>query len=225
MSAEVLLAETDWVEDVRPEGRTVFHGAAWNPEDYGREQIRSLVRQVFLAGGRRTVRQVVFSALDSEMDVRTICMRVGVALAIETAGSVAVVGYPHGLRHTEKDQPEGETNVPLRQSATRLRGNLWLVPAAENLRNAVGSLHEYLTEVRREFEYSIVEAPPPGELNETTAMAQFADGVILILSAHRTRRVVARKVKQMLEGAHARVLGTVLSDRIFPIPEGIYRRL
>jgi len=57
------------------------------------------------------------------------------------------------------------------------------------------------------------------------ATAQFADGIILVVSAHRTRRIAARKIKEVLEAAQARILGTVLSDRIFPIPEGIYRRL
>jgi Mrp family chromosome partitioning ATPase len=56
-------------------------------------------------------------------------------------------------------------------------------------------------------------------------MAQFADGIILVLSAHRTRRAMARKIKETLEAAQVRILGTVLSDRVFPIPERIYRRL
>ena len=64
-----------------------------------------------------------------------------------------------------------------------------------------------------------------GESNEAMAMAQFVDGIILVLSARRTRRIAARKMKEMLEGAHARILGSVLSDRVFPIPQGIYRRL
>ena len=76
-----------------------------------------------------------------------------------------------------------------------------------------------------EFEYSILEGPPAGESNEATSMAQFADGIILVLSASHTRRVVARKIKEMLDATQARVLGTVLTDRVFPIPEGIYRRL
>jgi hypothetical protein len=36
---------------------------------------------------------------------------------------------------------------------------------------------------------------------------------------------MARKIKETLEGAQVRILGTVLSDRVFPIPEEIYRRL
>ncbi len=93
------------------------------------------------------------------------------------------------------------------------------------LRGTAVGLHSYLGAVRREFDYSILEGPPAGESNEATSMAQFADGIILVLSAGSTRRVVARRIKEMLEAAQARVLGTVLTDRVFPIPERIYRRL
>jgi hypothetical protein len=125
------------------------------------------------------------------------------------------------------DDSRSASLPPLRRIATRVRGNLWLVPGAaghEEHRTAA-SLHSYLGELRREFEYSIVEAAPAGDSNDTTAMAQFADGIILVLSAVRTRKVTARKVKQVLEVAQVRLLGTVLSDRVFPIPERIYRRL
>jgi Mrp family chromosome partitioning ATPase len=37
--------------------------------------------------------------------------------------------------------------------------------------------------------------------------------------------VAARKAKQTLEAANVRVLGTVLNNRTFPIPEKIYRML
>jgi hypothetical protein len=228
MSAEVLFAGSSWREDVRPDSRTVAVAAGWNPEDFGREQIRSLVRQVFFAKRERLVRQVVFSAFDPQTDVKSICLRVGVALALETEGSVTVVGdHPQILRDTETNLPKIDGSVPLRQAATRLRGNLWLVPgsAKDESRRATPSLHSYLGEMRKEFEYSILEGPPAGESNETAAMAQFADGIILVLSAHRTRRIVARKAKERLEAGQARILGVVLTDRVFPIPEGIYRRL
>jgi Mrp family chromosome partitioning ATPase len=46
-----------------------------------------------------------------------------------------------------------------------------------------------------------------------------------VVSAQRTRRAAARTIKQALEAAHARILGTVLSERTFPVPEALYRRL
>ena len=56
-------------------------------------------------------------------------------------------------------------------------------------------------------------------------MAEAADGVVLVVTANRTRRAVALGAAQALLAAGARVLGTVLADRTFPIPETIYRRL
>jgi hypothetical protein len=234
MNAEVLFARTTGREEARQRSRSVPQTGRWNPEDFAREQIRGLVQQVFFANDERPVRQVVFSALEPETDVKNICWQVGEALALETMGSIAVMGeYPQALVGAETCQGEmGEYSAkdgstPLRVAATRLRSNLWLVPAARKSggRGAMALLHSRLGGMRREFEYSIVEGPPAGESNQATAMAQFADGIILVLSAYRTRRMMARKIKETLEAVQVRILGTVLSDRVFPIPEGIYRRL
>jgi len=234
MSAEVLFAQTTGREHVRSEKRSIAEAGGWDPEDFALEQIRGLVRQVFLLNMGRPVRQVVFSALDPETDVRTICRQVGEVLARETEGSIAVVGeYPQLLLDTEtylgkvRERRAQDASAPLRQTATRVGANLWLAPAVGRYEDRVTTtlLHSYMGDVRMQFAYSIVEAPPAGESNLATAMAQFADGIILVLSAQRTRRIMARKIKGMLEAAQARILGAVLSDRIFPIPEGIYRRL
>jgi succinoglycan biosynthesis transport protein ExoP len=234
MSAGVLFTRPDVREEVVPEDGKLQQAGRWNPADFAREQIRGLVRKVFFSKVERPVRQVVFSALDLETDVRNICRSVGEALAVETVENVAVVGaYPQVLPATEgyptdvTGRAEKDANAPLRRAATRVQSNLWLVPAVakDGDRGGTATLHSYMGEIRSVFEYSIVEGPPAGESNHATATAQFADGIILVLSAHRTRRIAARKVKEMLEAAQARILGTVLSDRTFPIPDGIYRRL
>ena len=234
MGADVLLTPTFAGERAQSEDRCTAAPSGWNQEAFAQEQIRGLVRQVFFSNVERPVRQVVFSPLEAETDVRSICRRVGEALALEGAGSVAVVGeYPRALSGTESyqedlpDRTGSEGAEALRQAATRVRSNLWLVPAPGRGgdRGTVAMVHSFLGGIRTEFEYSIVEGPPATESNEATAMAQFADGIILVLSAHRTRRIMARRIKEALEVARVRILGTVLSDRVFPIPEGIYRRL
>ncbi|HSY93252.1 MAG TPA: hypothetical protein VK812_17955 [Candidatus Binatus sp.] len=234
MSAEVLSAQAIGREEVRPELKSVVEAGGWTPEKFGREQIQGLVRQVFLSNKGWPVRQVVFSALEPETDVKHICRQVGEALAVETMGRIVVVGeYPQISGERESSKPEisersaKDGSAQVRRGAIRVRGNLWLVPAQETDgdRGATAWLHSYLDEMRRDFEYSIVEGPPAGESNEAMAMAQLADGIILVLSARHTRRITARKTKEMLEAAQVRILGTVLSDRVFPIPHGIYRRL
>jgi hypothetical protein len=205
--------------------------AEWNPDEFAREQIRGLVRRVFFSGSERPVRQVVFSAVEPQTDVHRICRRVGETLAIETQGTVAIAGGLPKLLHTRVAgnlTPEiRDGNRRLRQTANQVRRNLWLVPAhtREGEPVTAASLHQYLSHVRREFDYSVVEGRAAAESNEAMAMAQFADGIILVLSAQNTRRATARTIKEAIEGSRARLIGMVLSDRVFPIPDALYRRL
>ena len=234
MSAGMLFAHATARKDARPAKPTDQQAGGWTLEDFAQEQIQGLVRQVFFSNAERAVRQVVFSAVEPETDVRNLCRQVAEALAFETADTVAVAGeYPEILRDSDADQEDMAARVPrddspfLRQDGTRVRGNLWMVPAAKKNaeRFTTVELHSYLCAMRREFKYSIVAGPPARESNQATAMARFADGIILVLTAQRTRRNTALKIMEVLETAQARILGTVLSERVFPIPERIYRRL
>jgi len=56
-------------------------------------------------------------------------------------------------------------------------------------------------------------------------LGYLSDGVILVLEANSTRRAAAQRAVQVLHATNARLLGSVLSGRTFPIPEEIYRRL
>ncbi|HTW60042.1 MAG TPA: hypothetical protein VMD99_18100 [Terriglobales bacterium] len=233
--------------DMRREATSLPHVTAWNPEGFAQEQIRGLVRRVFFSAAERPVRQVVFSAVEAETDVLEICRSVGEALSLETQATVCVAGeFPHhlvdrdlmdrevhGVADGRQTQPERtaarenrEAVTRLRQIATRAGENLWLLPAANDGSPVTASaLHQRLSEMRREFEYSVVAGRCAAESQEAMAMAQFADGIILVLSARHTRRATARWIKAGLEGTRARLMGTVLSDRVFPMPEAIYRRL
>lgn len=201
----------------------------WSLEKFANEQIRSLVQQVFSPGVTPSVRQVVFSAVDAETDIRAICRQVGETLAAEILEDVAIVDPSQISCGREMEQISGvERNGgrAYRETRNRLRGNLWMVALGANGdgMNAL-SLHKRLGEIRREFAYSIIAGGASGESNQSIAMAQCVDGMILVLSARYTRRLAALKVRDALDSARVRLLGTVLSDREFPIPERIYRRL
>ena len=228
-------AVTEAAERVRavPADRSIRLAERWNPEDFAQEQIRGLVRQVFLSKVERQVQQVVFSAVDRLTDVRNLCWRVGEELALETEESIAVVGDYAALLDEDMyancvTQHVGKNESKQRaQEVADGRGNLWLVPplSGEGKQVSTAVLRSYLGGMRSQFHYSIVVGPPAAESNVATALAQLADGIVLVLSAQRTRRISARRIKERLEAAQARLLGVVLGDRVFPIPEGIYRRL
>ncbi len=223
---------TERVPAVRADGRPRLPDG-WNPEDFAKEQIRSLVNKVFLSTEERQVRQVVFSAADPVTDVRNLCWQVGEELALETKESIAVVGDYAGVLDADMyvncvTQHLGKNErTPWTQKIAQERGNLRLVPPpdGEDKHVSTALLHSYLGEMRSQFQYSIIVGSCAAESNAATAMAQLADGIVLVLSAQRTRRITARRIKERLEAAQAHLLGVVLGDRVFPIPEGIYRRL
>lgn len=201
----------------------------WNPEKFAAEQIRGLVRQVFTAKVTPPVRQIVFSAVEPHVDVGTLSVSVGECLARETSANVAVllnVSRSFSAVDGSSARPDdADQQASLRNNATHRSSNLWLLNDVDGERVSATSLQAYLARIRTEFWYSILEGPPVGRSDDATAMAQFADGMILVLSAQYTRRATALKVKRALESANVRLLGSVLSDREFPMPEGIYRRL
>jgi Mrp family chromosome partitioning ATPase len=48
---------------------------------------------------------------------------------------------------------------------------------------------------------------------------------VLVLTANKTRRLVAAQIKDQLSKAQVPLLGTVLTERRFPVPQGLYRSL
>jgi hypothetical protein len=202
----------------------------WNPEDFAREQIRGLVRRVFFASGSRPVKQVVFSAVEPHTDVASICDQVGKALALETNAHIAVVGRESRSGEMWRARSRDLGSVAIKSCSIQRAINLWRVPEF-GLRecgeeSGTGPYwFSCLAELRNEFEYAVIHGPAAGISSEAALLGQLSDGIILVLGAHSTRRAAARKIKETLEGAQSRILGTVLSERRFPVPERIYRRL
>jgi Mrp family chromosome partitioning ATPase len=82
-----------------------------------------------------------------------------------------------------------------------------------------------MMELSKEFDYVLIDAPPVSSYADAVLLGQMADGVILVVEANSTRRGTARMVKETFEGAKVRLLGAILNNRTFPIPEALYRKL
>jgi hypothetical protein len=201
------------------EGKESAQPKVFSADRFAGEQIRGLVRRVFMSGLTPPVHQIVLGAIENGIDVAGICGKVGETLAAETDKEVVVV--TSGPR--SDFFLESEPMAPARTAAMQVDKNLWSVHLPNDRRHIPAhSLQRYMAKIRREFEYSIVAASA-GDPHEALAMGLAGDGVILVLSAMRTRRAEAVRFRDAL--AQLRLLGTVLTDREFPIPAAIYRRL
>ena len=202
-------------------------------DPFTEEQIGALVHRVFFPASGKSRKQIVFSAVDEEVDVGGICALVAESLAARTEETVAIVD----AHARSRDRVPGERMDHVREAILNAHtgceqrtGNLWSVPGQTFWGDSphAGSpawVVERLGGLRTEFHYSLIHAPAAGVYSGTCLLGQVSDGLVLVIEADYTRRSAAQKAKEMLYAANVRILGTVLSGRTFPIPESIYRRL
>jgi hypothetical protein len=163
-------------------------------DSFTEEQIRSLVRQVFLPGRTKATQQVVFSAVDSDTDIGSLCMQVGLALSSQVSGSTCLVearpncpGLEQTIENNGLDLVAGQESS--RESSRRLSNQLWLIPrrvfVAENENGWSGPwLRERLSELRQTFAYTILCCPPAASCGEAAMLASLCDGIVLVLQAN-----------------------------------------
>ncbi len=71
----------------------------------------------------------------------------------------------------------------------------------------------------------IFDAPPVGLFPDSLALAAKVDGVILVTESEKTRIDEARRAKQDLERAGARILGVVVNRHTDYVPRFLRRAL
>jgi len=205
-------------------------------DDPARAEINKLVQRIFLQPG--AYRVVVFSGVASGDGCSWITARAAETLAARVPDSVCVVDA--NFRSPALDRYFGvENHQGLRQALSQkeqtkpfaqcLGGNLWVMttgsPQVES-EGMVSTFRQRFTEICREFDYVLIDAPPLTLGDDAIAIATAAaDGIALVLEANATSRSEAMKVVQDIEKAKTRLLGAVLNKRTFAIPDEIYRRL
>ncbi len=190
------------------------------------EQIHALVQQLFFRPESRPVRHVGLATIEPSTATATLCLEVARALAAEDRYDVGLIdAYPDSVPlQTQLQIPSPNPAVATWPIAPRL----WMVPRQSWLPDAGGRRLtdrnlSRLRELTTEFDFSILCCAPVSWL--TASIVQTCDGLVLVLTANKTRRLVAAQIKDHLSKAQVPLLGTVLAERRFPVPQGLYRNL
>ncbi len=222
------------VADVpEPEKSSTREGKSrnWKREWFAREQVRQLVRQVFLRDDPLAPRQVVFSAVDADTGLAGVCRQIAQTLALQVSSSVALVDAQLESALFDGLETSRKLWTPLLRTPERqISSNLWQISAEAFWAMGSGEVsaalaRERISDLQNEFDYAVIQAPAAACSSMATLLASKCDGMVLVLEANLTRKLAAQSVKNMLQNAEVKLLGTVLSGRTFPIPEPIYRRL
>ena len=86
-------------------------------------------------------------------------------------------------------------------------------------------MRKLLAEMKVRFDYILIDTPPIISVTDSGIVGSQADGVLLVVQAGRTQRGIVKRAEELLNQSHSRVLGHVLTNIEYHLPEYIYRYL
>ncbi|MFN2273194.1 MAG: CpsD/CapB family tyrosine-protein kinase [Anaerolineae bacterium] len=103
---------------------------------------------------------------------------------------------------------------PLQETGVQ---NLWLLPSGPqppNPTDLLGSqkMEQAIAALKDRADMVIFDAPPVVSVTDAVVLGTKADGVLLVVSAGRTKREHIQRAKDLLERGHIRIVGTVLNN-------------
>jgi Mrp family chromosome partitioning ATPase len=205
-----------------------------------REEEIKLVQRVFPGTPLNSPRVALFACLEDEAGCASTCIRAAEILAARGEGPVCLVDA--NFQTPSLHEYFGVGNVKGLAEATLESGpilnfaqqipepDLWLIPSGKadarlRFSTMADGLRLRIEELRDTFKYVVIHSGPLRLETSSMLLSRWTDGVVLVLEAHSTTRDAARRVKEILDAAGVSLLGAVLNNRTFPIPEAIYRRL
>lgn len=113
---------------------------------------------------------------------------------------------------------------PLQETGVQ---NLWLLPSGPqppNPTDLLGSqkMEQTIAALKDRADIVIFGASPVVSVTDAVVLGTKVDGVLLVVSAGRTRREHTQRAKELLERGHIRIVGTVLNNAPRSITLGGY---
>lgn len=193
------------------------------------QQLVSIVERVFLPMASMRVGLI---SLGSETSA-SVAGPMADVLATHTSATVGVVdaNFASPSLHSYFDVPNesgfvdanGEPRTHL--AAVRVRNNLWVVPAGSGERPMLAgdATREATAHLLSSVDYAIVSLASTDVSRDV--LLRMLNGVVLVIDAQRTRRQDGRRATSTLREAGIPILGALLVNRDYPVPNAIYRRL
>lgn len=189
------------------------------------EAYRSLAANLQFAYADRQLQTIGITSAAAGEGKSTTVANLAVALA---QGGRRVIVVDADLRRPGQhtlfglERQEGLANVllgehahlPLRDTAASGVRLLTSGTISADPLEALGSrrFDQVLALARAQADFVLVDTPPAGALADAAMLAPRLEGVLLVVSAGRTKRDMARRAREQLERVNANLLGVVLTD-------------
>jgi hypothetical protein len=183
-------------------------------------EIERLTERLFLDKSGLPRKSVLMAEVDTGR-TSSLWLATGVASVLGKAlhRSVHVLSVGN-LAPDIQDESEGTILAPAPNSCILER-----IADASSEGDSAGALTIRLSALQTSDHPVIVHLPHLGEQGRLLPRMGLVEGVVLLIRASQTRRAALEAIERHLATEGTQVLGSVLLDRVHPIPEKLYRLL
>jgi capsular exopolysaccharide synthesis family protein len=198
---------------------------ASNPRSAVAEAYRTLRTNLQFSNVDRDVQTVLVTSAGPGDGKTTVVANLGVALAesgknvlvidcdLRQPGLHALFGLPLAPGLTNA-MVEGLAEPPINTTGVPGLSVLTAGDLAPNPAELVASarLARLLADLRSRYDVVLIDVSPVSLVVDAATLASIADGVLLVISAGKTKRQLAQRAKEQLDQVGARILGAVLNN-------------
>jgi capsular exopolysaccharide synthesis family protein len=198
------------------------------PSSEGAEAYKNLRVRLMLAAERRGIKSLLITSSVAGEGKTSTTANLGVALAQMGKSVLLISGDLRRPRLQEyfpaangvglSEVLEGRKKLEDALSGTGING-LWVLHPGSTLalaeqldRLASPSMKDLLDRAKKAVDMVLVDAPPILSASETTALANFTDGVLLVSDPHRVQTSTVQQARLELEMIGADLIGVVVNN-------------
>jgi capsular exopolysaccharide synthesis family protein len=191
------------------------------PQSTAAEAYRTLRTNLHFASLESPLKTLVIASPDANEGVAVALANLAVAMA---QGGKRIVAVDANLRapslHTifNRNNANGISDALSKQDLQLQQTNVsglsvltsGVLPAVPT--DAIGSnrMREVIETLKQQSDIVLFNAPPVTAFSDAALLSSVCDGVLLVVTANKTRRYAVQQAKDILTRAHANILGAVM---------------
>ena len=198
-------------------------------------QLSALIENLFMSHTPNAPRLVGFCGVDSEPGSSWITACLAEILTSRLSGAICIVdanfSNPSVHDHFGVENPYGlldaiQDRLGLSLYVRWLANNLAFLSCGMRLAEKndgldIDAIRSCFADLRATFDYLLINIGSATTSRDALLLSQCMDGVVLVVEANRTPRMLAHETKIAFETAGANLLGAVLHNRNFTVPKAI----
>jgi capsular exopolysaccharide synthesis family protein len=206
-------------------GRPIVVLSALSPDDPAVEAYRALRTNVTFVGAEKPLQFIAVTSPGPGEGKSTTAANLAMTLAQSGSRTLLVDGdMRRPLQHKAFGlvQDPGITDVLVGSATTReairpgVAENLDVLPSGVLPPNpsellGSGAMKALVTELRREYDYIVIDTPPVLPVTDAAIIATVADGTILVVKSGETEESAIQRAVEQLTRVRARIAGAVLN--------------